>query len=309
VAEPLNDVGLELQAHHAAWATQAMAGDLAGAQQHVARGLQLYDRKAHGSHALIYGGHDPAICGLGHGGVLRWILGYPQQAMDSVCQGITLSETLAHPPSVGHALWFAGLVYMLRGETSAVLDLAERLVGLSSEHGLGQYRAIGRMMRGWACARSGASDAGLAEFGAAILDYKRTAFVFVVFYLTALVEVELLGGHIDHATARIDDAIAHKGDVIWYPRLLRIRADVQTAQPRPDLRAAELLYKDALSAARRVDAKSFELEAALGLARLWGREGRQQEARSLLEPVYSWFSEGFDTASLKDARAVLDQLR
>ena len=99
--------------------------------------------RAHGNHALLYGGHDPAVCGMGQGGVALWMLGYPDQAVDSVRQGMTLADDLAHPPSVGQALWFAGIVYMMRGDAIAALDLAERLIRLSSEHGLAQYRAVG----------------------------------------------------------------------------------------------------------------------------------------------------------------------
>jgi hypothetical protein len=90
-----------MQAHHAAWATVTCRGDLIGAREHVRQGLRLYDRKEHRTHALLYGGHDPAVCGNGHGAIALWMLGYPDQAVDSVRRGIDLANELAHVPSIG----------------------------------------------------------------------------------------------------------------------------------------------------------------------------------------------------------------
>jgi class 3 adenylate cyclase/tetratricopeptide (TPR) repeat protein len=308
VAAPLNDPGLELQAHHAAWATSIFEGDLAASQEHARLGLRLYDRKKHGTHALLYGGHDPAVCGMGQGGMALWMLGYPDQAADNVQQGITLANDLAHLPSLGHALWFAGVTHMMREEPAAVLDLAERLIGLSSDRGLVQYQAFGRIMRGWARARSGALADGLAELRVWISGYRETAAVLVRFGMVALADTELLGGHIDEASLALDGAMAQQREAVWNSEILRASGDLRLAQKPTDFSAAEQLYNEALSVARGQNAKSCELRAALGLARLLQRQGRPQEAVSLLKPIYSWFTEGFATADLKAARALLDRL-
>ena len=306
MAGPLNDPGLELQAHHAAWATLIFYGDLAGSQEHVRRGLQIYDQEKHGTHALLYGGHDPAVCGTGQGGMALWMLGYPDKAADSVREGIALANDLAHLPSVGHALWFAGVVYMMRRDTTTVLDLGERLVGLSRERP--QYKAIGGIMRGWARARSGDLEEGLAELRESIGIYRMTAAAMVRFFMVALADTELLSGHMDKACVALDYAVgAQRQELIWTSEILRATGDLRRAQKPGDLSAAEQLYHQAMSTARDHNAKSLELRAALALARLMCRQGRSQDAMGFLKPLYSGFTEGFATTDLQEAKAFLDQ--
>jgi class 3 adenylate cyclase/tetratricopeptide (TPR) repeat protein len=307
VAEPLNDPGLLLQAHHAAWATLVFDGDLAGSQEHVRRGLKLYDRKKHGAHALLYGGHDPAVCGAGQGGIAFWTLGFPDQAVDSVRQSIAFANAIEHPPSLGHALWFTGVVHMLRREPAVVLDIAERLIALSRDRGLAQYLAVGAVLRGWALVQLGQRETGSAELRAAIDSYRKTSAILMPLFTAALIDVELLGGHIEAANATMEHVIGQKREPIWASEILRARGDLRLAQNPNDLTAAEQLYNDALSVARGRDAKSLELRAALSLARIYDRQRRPQDVLRLLQPLYSWFTEGFETADLKDAKALLDR--
>jgi class 3 adenylate cyclase/tetratricopeptide (TPR) repeat protein len=306
VARPLNDNGLALQAHHCAWATLVIAGDLASANEHVRQGLELYDRQTHGKHALLYGGHDPAVCGMGQGGVALWMLGYPDQAVDRVRQGIALAHELKHPPSVGHALWFAGIVRMMCGDAVAVGDLAERLLRLSSEHSLAQYRAVGGSMRGWARAKSKELDAGLDEFRISVASYMAAEAPFLAFFMLALADTELRAGHLVEAERALQEGQkVLKLEPIWTSEILRLSGDLQMARNAGDWSAAEQLYDEALSVARSHNARSFELRAALGLARLRHRQGRVAEAQDLLRPVCSWFTEGFKSADLQAAQALL----
>ncbi|MFI4987018.1 MAG: AAA family ATPase [Alphaproteobacteria bacterium] len=311
VAEPLGDPGLRMQAHHAAWATLIFHGDLTGSQEHVRQGLKLYDRKEHGTHALLYGGHDPAVCGTGQGGIALWMLGYPDQAVDSVRQGMDLANDLGHLPSVGHSLWFAGAIHMMRRDGPATLDTGERLVTLGREHGLAQYQAVGGIMRGWARARLGEAERGLGELREAISVYRPTAAAMLGFFITALAEIELRGGQTDKAGAALDDAdavIEHKSEIIWLPDTLRVKGDLRMALAPADLSAAEQFYAQALAMARERQAKSLELRAALGLAQAWCQAGRANEARDLLAPTYGWFTEGLDTPDLREAKTLLDEL-
>ncbi len=307
VAEPLRDTALELQAHHAAWATLIFRGDLVSMQDHVRRGLELYDRKLHGDHAILYGGHDPAVCGTGQGALALWMLGYPDQAVESGRRSIALANDVAHQPSVGHALWFTGVAYMMRRDVSAVLRLAEQLVELSRDRGLAQYQAIGRIMRGWARAQSGALEDGLAELRAAIGAHQANATVLVGFFAAALAETELLAGHIDEAASALALAVTTlKHERVWASDISRVTGDLRLAQNPTDLHAAEQMYDQAMASARGQDAKSMELRAALRLARLRQRQGRSQEAIDLIKPIYSWFTEGLDTPDLKEARELLE---
>ncbi len=311
VAGPLDDPGLRMQAHHAAWATGIFRGDLAGSREHVRQGLALYDRNEHGMHALLYGGHDPAVCGTGQAGMALWMLGYPDQAVASVRQGSNLANDLAHLPSIGHSLYFAGVVHMMRGDAAAVLDVGERLIALGREHGLAQYQVLGDGMHGWARARLGEIEEGLAELRGAINAYGTIATVMLGFFKTALAEIELRAGFVDMAVTALDDAEAameHKGEFVWCGDILRVKGDLRMAMTPADLSAAEKFYEQASALAREHDAKSLELRAALGLARLWQRQGRRTEAHGLLAPLYGWFTEGFDTPDLVEAKALLDAL-
>jgi class 3 adenylate cyclase/tetratricopeptide (TPR) repeat protein len=308
VAGALKDSALELQAHHAAWATFIFGGDLVISQEHVRRGLVLYDRKLHGAHALLYGGHDPAVCGTGQGALALWMLGYPDQAVESGQRSIALANDLAHQPSVGHALWFAGVAYMMRRDVSVVLSMAAQLVELSRDHGLGQYQAIGGIMHGWARARSGTLEEGLVELRAAIKSHRANASVLLGFFAVALAETELLGSHIDEAASAlalaVDTGLQHER--VWASDIARVTGDLRLAQNPSDFLAAQQMYNEAISIARGHNAKSLELRAALRLARVLQRQGQSREAIDLIEPIYSWFTEGLDTPDLKEARELLD---
>jgi class 3 adenylate cyclase/tetratricopeptide (TPR) repeat protein len=306
VAETLKDPALELQAHHVAWATLIFGGDLVKSQEHVRRGLALYDRKLHGGHALLYGGHDPAVCGAGQGALALWMLGYPNQATESGGRAIAFAADLGHQPSLAHALWFAGVAHMMRRDVEAALGMAEQIIALSRDHGLGQYQAIGAIMRGWGRARSGAVEEGLAEMREALDVHRANATVLVGFFATALAEAELLGGHIDEAAAALAVAVGtSKHEKAWASDIARVTGDLRLAQDSTAGAAAEEMYGQAISIARGSNAKSLELRAVLRLAQLQIRQGRQQKARELLQPVYSWFAEGLDTADLKEARDLL----
>jgi tetratricopeptide (TPR) repeat protein len=306
VAEPLNDPGLTLQAHHAAWVTtQVSDGDLAGSQEHVRQGLKLYDREKHGRHALLYGGHDPAVCGAAQDGIAFWVLGFPDRAAQSVRQSMAYADAIEHPPSLGHALWFTGLIHLLRREPVRVLEAAERLIALSHDRGLAQLAAIGAILRGWGRAWSGDRESGLVELRSAIESYSSMAAAMMKPFSICLIDAELAAGHIEGALTVIESLIRQKREPIWTPDVLRARGDLRLAQD--DAAGAAQLYSEAIALARSRDAKSLELRAALHLARLFERDGRRTDAVALLQPLYSRFSEGFDTGDLKDAEVLLDQ--
>jgi len=227
--------------------------------------------------------------------------------MSSGFEGIQLAETLTHVPSRGHALWLAAWVYQLRGDAPAVLHFAERLLAICSEHGVGQYQPIGHIMHGWAFAHLVDIDEGLSELRRA----PNIAGTLKTYFNAILAETELRAGNFDLAMTALSDATAicdALGETFWRAGLLCVEGDLVTARSDDDRRAAQKLYCEAIAIAREQQAKSLELRAAMSLARLWGEQGRQGEARELLAPVYGWFTEGFDTADVKDAKALLEQL-
>jgi class 3 adenylate cyclase/predicted ATPase len=306
VAERLDDRELLLEAHHAGWATDLSAAHLIRARKHVLEALALYDRKEHRLHALVYGGHDPAVCGKGHGAVMLWLLGYPDQAAREARDVVFFAESIGHVPSVGHALWWAAMVHQVRRDAPPVLDHSRRLLALGAEHALKQYQMIGSITHGWALAHLSDVEEGLSELRHADISYAGTQ---KTYFHAILAETELRAGHFDRAEAALNDAaaIANRLDETWWRAgMLCIEGDILRTRSADQWHEAEERYRAAITIAQEQQAKSLELRAATRLARLWQGQGRGAEARDLLAPVYGWFSEGFETPDLKEAKALLD---
>jgi class 3 adenylate cyclase len=306
-AEGTGDAELLLQAHHSSWSTRIWNGEFASASEHVRSGLALYDPERHRHHALMYGGHDPGVCGKGQGAVALWALGCPDQAVQSAREGIVLGQALDHLPSLLHSLWFAASVYFLRRQAADVLGCSARLLALGNEHGLKLYEAIGGVFHGWALIQQRDAQAGLAELRAAVAAYATTAHVNLDLYRAILVEAELRAGNLEEAAAVLIQG-ERTADEWWRAGYLRLRGNLLLRGPGDDRAAAERLYREAISVAAGQQAKSLELRAATSLALLLGEQGRRSEGYAGLAPIYGWFTEGFDTLDLKEAKALLDEL-
>jgi class 3 adenylate cyclase len=306
-AERTGDAELLLQAHHSSWSTRIWNGEFASASEHVRSGLALYDPERHRHHALMYGGHDPGVCGNGQGAVALWALGWPDRAVQSAREGIVLGETLDHMSSLLHSLWFATSVYFLRRQAADVLACSARLLALGSEHGLKLYEAIGGVFHGWALIQQLDAQAGLAELRAAVATYATTAHVNLDLYRAILAEAELRAGNFEEGTAVLIQGELST-DEWWRAGYLRLRGDLLLRGPNDDRGAAERLYRQAISVAAGQQAKSLELRAATSLAMLLGEQGRRSEGYAVLAPVYGWFTEGFGTLDLKEAKALLGEL-
>jgi len=306
-AERTGDAELLLQAHHSSWSTRIWNGEFASASEHVRSGLALYDPERHRHHALMYGGHDPGVCGNGQGAVALWALGWPDRAVQSARESIVLGETLDHLPSLLHSLWFATSVYFLRRQAADVLACSARLLALGSEHGLKLYEAIGGVFHGWALIQQLDAQAGLAELRAAVATYATTAHVNLDLYRAILAEAELRAGNFEEGTAVLIQG-ERSTDEWWRAGYLRLRGDLLLRGPNDDRGAAEQLYRQAISVAAGQQAKSLELRAATSLAMLLGEQGRRSEGYAVLAPVYGWFTEGFGTLDLKEAKALLGEL-
>jgi predicted ATPase len=166
-------------------------------------------------------------------------------------------------------------------------------------------------VRGWARALLGApEEEGLAEMREATDTYRSLAGVMTGPFLVALADSERRAGHFDRAEEALVQAqavVTYRGEQLWIGGVLRARADLAASGPAADLLAAERLYQEALAIARKVGAKSLELRATKSLAQLWWRRGRTREARDLLAPVLGWFTEGFDTPDLIEAKGLLEE--
>jgi predicted ATPase len=309
MAERERDDGLRLQADHSGWATWCWAGDPASAREHADAGRLLYDPEKHASHRLIYGGHDPGACAGYVGAQAEWLLGYPETALASVAESLALAERIAHPFTLSIALNLASLLYLNRREPERALRQLEAAEALAAEQRL-SLMLEPCMLRGVALLGQGAVDEAIARIHEGVTNWTRLGRTILLPYGLAFL-AEGLARHGDRAGALdalrkgLDTALA-TGEHYWDAELHRLTGAVLLAENKLDESQSSL--QQAIHIAQVQQAKSLELRAVRDLARLWGEQGRRTEARDLLAPVYGWFTEGFDTADLKDAKALLDQL-
>ncbi len=307
IAERIGDPELTLQAHHSSWATWIWNGEFTRTLDHVNQGLALYDMEKHRHHALLYGGHDPGVCGKSQHAMALWALGYPDRALQSAQDSVALAEKLNHLPSALHALWFVVTANFLRRDASETAECADRLLSVAHEHGMGLYEAHGGTFHAWALCRLHGGTEAMARLRAFHQQWKATSNVMLDLGTAALAEVELRAGNFDRAAAALDEAAAL--DLGWWAsEISRLRGDLARAGLRTDGQDAEYWYRRAIDVAQRQAARSFELRAATALARLWAEDGHRVEAGELLAPLYGWFTEGFGTLDLIEAKALLGEL-
>jgi predicted ATPase len=312
LAEQENDDDLRLEAHHSAW-PRFWFGEFVAAREHAERGLALYNPAKHAAHVWTYTGHDPGVCGWVQGGLNLWFLGYPEQAAANVQRGLLLAERVAHPPTVAHALNHGLLCHQLRRDRETVRAWGERMATLAIEHRLASFEATGIVARGWVLANQGQVKEGLSELrrgSAGSIDLGVR--LYEPYHKALLAEAHLEAGEPSVGLEVLEDAMRFadaSGLRYWDAGLLCLKGKLLarlSSNGRHD--EEEQCYHQALSVARRQQVRSLELRAATSLARLWRDEGRRDEARDLLAPVYEWFTEGFETPDLTEAKELLDAL-
>ncbi len=308
VAERLSDRALMLEARHALGPTTLYLGQPVAARKHGEEGMALYDREQHRSLTFLYGGHDPGVCCRMHSGLALWILGHPTAALERSRGGLALARDLSHPPSVADALRILGTVYQLRGEVEATRELAESLIALSTEHGFQFWLAFGRILQSWALTEWEGGHTALLRLQGAITDYRSAGNeLHVPYFLSLLAAAHLKHGATEEASAVVADALG-RSEQIWDAKLYRIKGElVLVRDPGAELEA-EMAFRQAIDIARRQGAKSWELGAVTSLSRLLLQQNKRDEAQSALAEIYGCFTEGLDTADLRDAKRLLDQL-
>ena len=312
LGEASQDPGLLLQAHHSAWTTLFVLGDDCTALRHAEEGINLYDVHEHRTHSSRYGGHDPGVCARMIGGLAAWFAGFPDRAGVLSAEAIGLGRTLGDLFGYAMALSFGSSVAMMRREPEIVEERCAALQRLLDEHqlGLGHIGSTAKILRGWAAAVTGRPDKGCELANEGLSETRRSGAARFSFQLGIMAEVLHLAGDFPAALEVIEEAIhvaEETGERRWLPRLLHDKANSLMAGTG-GVSAAEDALNNSVLAARQQQARSAELRAATSLARLWRDQGKREEGRDLLSPVYGWFTEGFDTADLKEAKALLDEL-
>ena len=313
LAERQLDKGQLLQAHHAAWTTDLTLPELISCREHAEQGIYLYNLDEHRSHAFNYGGHDPGVCCRGNGALALWLLGYADQAIAMAQDAVRLAEELAHPYSLVQALSYSAYVNQLRHDTDRVQECAKATITLCTEQAIApHYLAGATILRGWAMVAESRDDEGIAQIrqGIDVLQFKGAG-LRQSYYMSLLIDAYGLADEADQGLQVVADALDLVGTVgerTWEAELYRLQGTLLLSQPVGKSSDAECSFNQAIELARAQDARSWELRAAIGLARLWRDLDKIKEARDLLAPILGWFSEGFDTPDLKDAKSLLDGL-
>jgi len=308
LAQHLAEPAWLLRASYALGSTLLWLGAFADARAHLEQGIGLYDSQPHRFQALGYEGAAGVDCRSLAARAL-WMLGYPDQALQRTQEALTLAQELAHPYSRVAALLFAAQCHQLRREGHAVSAQAEAALVLITEWGFRGRVEQGMILQGWALADQGQGPAGLLQIRQG-LTARQTLGVSLArpYYLGLCAETYGKVGQPAEGERLLAEALAvvhTTGERIYEAELYRLQGELLLAGASAQQVEAAACFQQALAIARRQQAKSWGLRAAMSLARLWQHQGQRAEAHALLAPIYGWFTEGFDTADLQEAKALL----
>ncbi len=294
--------GLTL-AHHLQGIVFLLRGELTQAIQHFEAAIASYNETDFTGYAMV----DPHVGALLRISVALWHLGNADQGRAKIREAISLSEGLKRPGNMAFALQGASAFYVYLREPAQLHGVAERLFTLASELQMPQYVASGSFYRGWAMAEQGRPDEGVALIRTVLDSAATLGLPANAETLRVSSEAQARAGQLEEALAAIEQAFTTVGEQqILLPGVLWQRGDVH--QRRGDEPRADRDFRETIAVARRMGSKAFELRATTSLARLLAKHGKRDEARTMLAEIYNWFTEGFDTADLKDAKALLDEL-
>jgi predicted ATPase len=290
-------------------------GEFAPARTHLEQAIALYDPQQHHSHVFRYG-HDAGVACLCHVSEALWCLGAPDEALQRGHEALTFAQDLSHPLSLAFALFFTAMLHQLRREGSAVQERVEAVITLSTEQGFSSWLAVATILQGWVLAQQGEGEAGIAQMRQGLSAYQAVGSeLWRPYFLALLAQAYGEAEHAEEGLAALTEALTtveRTGERWWEVEVYRMRGELFLQQVAGRGHQAEeegeACFQQALDLARRQQAKSLELRAAMSLARLWQGQGKRAEARQLLAPIYDWFTEGFDTADLREAKGLLEAL-
>jgi len=286
-------------------------GAVATAQTHFAQGIALYDPQQHRASGFLYGDDEGVMCQSLAAWTL-WYLGYPDQGWRQINDALTLAQQIAYPIDLSFVLGFAAMFHQYCREARVAQEHAEAAISIAKEQGFPVWLAVGTMLYGWALAHQGQAQEGIEQIHQGLTAYRAMGAELLRPYLLALLAeaygtLELPETGLTLLTEAL--TLADTTGEHWYEaELYRLKGALLLQQSSNNQTEAESCFHQAIAIAQNQQAKSFELRTATSLARLWQSQGKRQEAHDLLAPVYGWFTEGFDTADLKDAKALLDAL-
>ena len=288
-----------------------ITGSSAQARRHFDRAIELYD-PAYRPLSLLFG-WDCRTQSLGLRSNVLWFLGYPDAALADANQGLKEAREFDHAGNIFQALHNATITHFLCGNYATIETLANELSALAEEQkAVVQWKPVGLTYRGWAFAGAGRTSEAVQLITSGLAGYRMTGATFLTStILSSLAKSQADLGQFEDVWRFISEAeevIQRTGETWLEVYVHCIAGEIALKSPQPDVAKAETYFERAIAVARQQEAKSWELHAAISMARLWRDQGKPQQARELLAPIYGWFTEGFDTRDLKEAKALLEEL-
>ncbi|MCZ6811536.1 MAG: AAA family ATPase, partial [Planctomycetota bacterium] len=313
LAEELGETEYFIEAHLALGTTSIYLGELKATRESLETVVSLYDPERHAALAFRYGGFDPGVMGRSYLAATLWLLGHVEQAMTHGDEALALMRRLDSPYTMARSLYWDAILRQFVGDWQAMRARAEEAITIAEEHGFSLVQAVGPIMLGWALLGQGHGAEGAQQIRQGVNSYRAGgAGMQLTHFQVPLAKAELATGRPNEALDVLADALAlveKTGERYLEAELHRLRGEILIAQAPSDPGPAERAFEKGLAVARAQGARSLELRAAMSLARLWQVEGKTADARELLTPVYNWFTEGFDTPDLVDAKMRLGELR
>jgi predicted ATPase len=311
LAERQQDVAAEAVGHRCMGHSLLFHGQLRAALQHIERALALYD-PAHRISAVYLAGPDPRVACLLFTALIELLQGYPDRALMRNREALAAAYELDHAFTTSQALYLTCWLHQVRCEPRAVEGRARALMELAKERGLSGWMRDGTVLHGWAVAEGGDTDRGITRLREGLSEQELIGVQqHTPGFLGLLASLYIGVQNYDEALNALDEALARvdRLEERWFEAdLHRLKGEALLGLAPERGAEAEARYQQALTVARDQGARLWELRAATSLARLWRDQGKRAQARDLLAPVYDWFTEGFDTADLKNAKALLDEL-
>jgi predicted ATPase len=285
-------------------------GEFLPARELLESAINLDDPERHRPLTFRYG--DAGVRCLSYAAWTLWQLGYPDQALKRGNEALASAQRLSHPFSLAFARNFVGFLRQYRREVCAAQETAESTIALCAEHGLTDFLGIATILRGWAMAEQGRNEEGIALIQEGLAAHRATgAQMTRPYFLCLLAEACRETGRLDDGLSALTEALAaaDENEIRFYEaETHRLKGELLLKQDDSDAAEAQSCFERAIEIARRQSGKSLELRATMSLARLLAKQGKRYEARTMLAQIYGWFTEGFNTADLKDAKSLLDEL-
>jgi predicted ATPase len=319
LAQDAQDPALLLEAHYTLGETLYYLGEFSSAHAHGEQGIAFYDPQQHRSHAFLYG-VDPGVFCLSRAAYILWLFGYPEQAVKRSQEALTLAHELAHSNTLAAALVFASWFYQLCRDGQRAKERAEAAIALATEQGLPFWLAAGESCRGWLLAEQGQAEEGIMRIRQGLAAYRATGAEvhWCIQSPVALAEVCVKVGRTEEGLSVLAEAMnfMNSHEERWLEaELYRLKGEltlqqwkVESPKSKVKKQEAEECFLKAIAIAKKQQAKSLELRAVMSLARLWQQQGKKEKAHDMLSAIYGWFTEGFDTKDLQEAKALLEEL-